>query len=283
MATIVKGWKKGMGGKFSKTKEGPVWTETRTAVIYSSIKNENPFAVLSTTGLPQVGLSTLPGLAQAICTSVDPKQDTTSPYLWLVDCEYSTQTEKQDTNSSNPDPTTWLPIYSGKVETYPEVMYKDFSATPKKYINSAGSKFPEPLVVNRPVIVYDFFQYEANSVTDKQIGDRNDTINSDTVRAGMFPIHTLKCTVSGFERGYFYGMAAVKINYSVAYKKSEWLNRPLDMGYDYFPTAKAAGVTRLQSATLVSLNTNGTAKSDEQDPDELEFIGFRPISFAFLR
>lgn len=278
MSTILKGWKKGMGGKFTKTKEGPVWTETRTAVIYSSIKYENPFTVLSTTGLPRVGLSTLPGLTAAICTDVSPKQDTTSPYLWLADCEYSTATEKQDTNDSNPDPTTWLPIYGGKVETYPEVMHEDFSTPPKPYLNSAKCKFPEPLIINRPIIVYDFFQYEANSVTDIQIGDRNDTINSDTVRSGMFPIHTLKCTVSGFDRGYFYGMAAVKINYSVAYKKNKWLNRPLDMGYDSLYAS-----VKVSHDSIVALNSDGTKKSDTAAPDVLEFKGFRPISFAFLR
>ncbi len=279
MATLLKGWKKGMGGKLSRSGNSPVtYNETRTAVVISDIKDESPFNVLSTTGLPRVGLSTLITPTAAICTSVDPKQDSVSPFVWFVDCEFSTATDKQDTNDSNPDPTTWLPIYSGKIETYPEVMHTDFSTPPKPYLNSAKCKFPEPLIINRPIIVYDFFQYEADTITDIQIGDRNDTINSDTVRGGMFPISTLKCTVSGFERGYFYGMAAVKINYSVAYKKSTWLNKPLDMGYDYL-----IGSNKLTSDSIVALNSDGTKKADTADPDALEFKGFRPISFSFLR
>lgn len=280
MATILKGWKKGMGGKFSRSKSGPVYTETRTAVIISDIKDESPFAVLSTPGLPRVALSTLLNPTQAICTSVDPKQDTVSPNVWFADCEFSTATENQETDE-NPDPTTWIPRYSGKIETYPEVMYEDFSSTPLKYVNSAGKKFPEPLIRNRPIIVYSFKQFIVSTITDPQIGEFNDTINLTTFKG--FDADTLKCTISEFERGYFYGMDCTVLSVQVAYKRNKWLDRPLDMGYEYRPTA-GAEANGTAGGKLVSLNTNGTLRSDTLAPLEKIFVPHKRVEFStFLR
>lgn len=280
MATILKGWKKGMGGKFSKGKSGPVYTETRTAVVYSDIKTESPAAVLYTTGLPRVGLTTLSGIANSICTDVSPTQDTGSPYLWTVDCEFSTATEDQDTGD-NPDPTTWTPRYSGKIETYPEVMFEDFSSPPRKYVNSANKKFPEPLIRNRPIIVYSFKQYIVSTITDVQIGEFNDTINLTAFKG--FPNDTLKCTISEFERGYFYALDCTLLSVSVAFKRDGWLDRPLDMGYEYRPSA---GVPAVGSAggMLVSLNGDGTLRSDISEPLVKTFVPHKRVSFStFLR
>ena len=286
MATILKGWKKGMSGKFSKAKSGPVYTETRTAVVFSDLKTESPAAVLYTTGLPRVGLTTLSGIANSICTDVNPKQDTGSPYLWTVDCEFSTATEDQDTND-NPDPTTWTPRYSGKIETYPEVMYEDFTpasaspAGPYKYVNSAGKKFPEPLIRNRPIIVYSFKQYIVSTITDVQIGEFNDTTNQSAFKG--FAAYTLKCTISEFERGYFYAMSCTVLSVSLAYKRDGWFDRPLDMGYEYRPTAGAVAVGSA-GGMLVSLNSDGTLRSDLSPPLAKSFLPHKPVAFStFLR
>jgi hypothetical protein len=280
MATILKGWKKGMSGKFSKAKSGPVYTETRTAVVFSDIKTESPAAVLYTTGLPRVGLTTLSGIANSICTDVNPKQDTGSPYLWTVDCEFSTATEDQDTGD-NPDPTTWTPRYSGKIETYPEVMYQDLSSPPLPYVNSAGKKFPEPLIRNRPIIVYSFKQYIVSTITDVQIGEFNDTINLNTFKG--FAADTLKCTISEFERGYFYAMNCTVLSVSVAYKRDKWLDQPLDMGYEYRPTAGAVAVGSA-GGMLVSLNSDGTLRSDVSPPLAKTFVPHKRVAFnTFLR
>lgn len=280
MATILKGWRKGMGGKFSAGKSGPVYTETRTAVVFSDVKDESPFVVLSTTGLPRVGLTTLIGISNSICTDVSPKQDTGSPYLWLVDCEFSTATEGQDTGG-DPDPTTWTPRYSGKIETYPEVMYEDFSTPKLKYVNSANKKFPEPLIRHRPIIVYSFKQYIVPTITDVQIGEFNDTINLTAFKG--FPADTLKCTISEFERGYFYDMDCTLLSVSVAFKRDAWLDRPLDMGYEY---RLSAGVPAVGSAggMLVSLNGDGTLRSDVSDPLVKIFVPHQRVEFStFLR
>lgn len=281
MATILKGWRKGVGGKFSLSKgKSPVYTETRTAVVFSDIKDESPAVVLFTTGLPRVGLTTLIGIANSVCTDVSPKQDTGSPYLWLVDCEFSTDTEGQDTGD-DPDPTTWTPRYSGKIETYPEVMHEDFSSPPEKYVNSAKKKFPEPLIRNRPIIVYSFKQYIVPTITDVQIGEFNDTINLTAFKG--FAADTLKCTISEFERGYFYQMDCTLLSVQVAYKRNGWLDRPLDMGYEYRETAGTSAVGSA-GGMLVSLNTDGTRRSDTLDPLVKVFVPHKRVEFStFLR
>lgn len=277
MATLLKGVKKGRGGGIKQSGTNITYTERRTYIVLSDIRNDSVINVLSTAGLPRVMLTTVDGTAgQCVCTDVSPKQDEGCPYTWTVDVEFSTNAEKQE-NSGDPNPTTWVPVYSGKVEHYPEVIYEDFSSPPKKYLNSAKDKFPEPLIVKRPVIVYDFYQYEPASITDVQIGDRNDTVNTASIRG--FAAETLKLTVTTFERGWFFGFPAVRINYSVAYKKNKWLNTPLDMGYSYL----TATGERIASDKIVCLNPDGTKKADNATPDVLTFKEFRQISFSFLR
>jgi hypothetical protein len=274
MATVLKGFKKGKGGKLSKTERGTVYTESMTAIVISNIPNESPYNVCLTSGLPKVGIDRLPP-TNAVCVDLDPKQDELSPYVWRVGIEYSTETDQQDTGE-DPDPTTWVPIYKGKIQTYPEVLHRDFSTPPKPYLNSARSKFTEPLIVNRPVIVYEFTQYEPATITDIQIGDRNDTVNSAEVKS--FPAQTLKLSITEFERGYYFGFPAVRISYAASYKKNKWLNVPYDMGYEYILSDK-----KIPSETLVFLNPDGTLKSDQTFPLSLEFKQFREIPFTFLR
>jgi hypothetical protein len=285
VATYLKGRRKGTTGKLSKSGGKIVYTETWLYCVISDIINESPLNVINTPGLPQIEYSSAPNTGGiCVCTGLDPKQNAQSPYVWEVTVEFSTDTKDQDTNNNNPDPTQWKPLYEGKVETYPEVMYQDFSPTPLRYVNSAKSKFPEPLIVNRPIIVYDFFQYEPATLTDIAIGDRNDTINDAAARNGMFPKYSLKCTISNFERGWFYNTACVRVNYSIAYKKSLWLNKPLDVGYEYYSYDSAQNKwSKLTSDFLVALNTNGTKRADNADADFLEFISHRPIPFTFLR
>lgn len=279
MATILLGEQKGRGGRLERTEKGYVFRSTRTYIVKSDAKNESEYTVCMTSGLPIVGVT--PTTDGATCRGLTPKQDTKSPYIWFVTADFDTEPINQNMGDPvDPNPTTWIPIYKGKIETFPEVLYEDFSSTPKKYVNSANNKFPEPLIVNRPIIVYEFPQYEDSSLTDVQIGDRNDTVNSGSVRG--FAAQTLKCNISEFERGWYYGFECVRINYRIAYKKSTWLNKPLDMGYEYRPTAGAVAISS-PGGKLVALNSDGTLRADTSAPLALDFKAHREISFSFLR
>ena len=283
MATFLRGQKRGGSGKLSSTDKGHVYTQSLEYVVISDTKDETIYNVLTTPGLPRIGFSTST-FAGAVCRDLTPKQDSKAPNVWYVTADYTTEPLNQDTSGDdedNPDPTAWIPQYKGTIETFPEVVFEDFSTSPKKYVNSAGKKFPEPLIRSRPIIVYSFQQYIAPSVTDVQIGEYNDTINLTAFRG--FGADTLKCTISDFERGYYYGAACTVMSVKVAYKRNKWLDQPLDMGYEYRPTAGAQTVASA-GGKLVSLESNGTLRSDTLAPLALEFVPHKRVEFStFLR
>lgn len=278
MATILKGIAGGRGGKLTLNEKGPVYTESVELIVISNIKNESIANVLSTAGLPRVNFTAT--TFGALCRDLTPKQDAKSPYVWRVNAEFTTEPLDYDTDGDDPDnpnPTSWVPIYKGVGESFEEVVYEDFSTTPKKYVNSAKKKFPEPLIVKRPVVVYTFRQFVVSTFTDMQIGDWNDTINLSVFKG--FPADTLHLTVQDFERGTFYGMYCTLVNFRVAYKKDKWLNKPLDMGYEYRPTAGGPTVGSA-GGKLVALESNGTQRSDTLDPLALEFVPHRRVAFG---
>lgn len=289
MSTVLLGEKPGRNGQLQSNKDGMTYSVDRTYFVQSSVKNDSEINVLATTGLPIIGLSSLAGFPGTICRSLRPQQNAKQPQLWEVTANFSTQPINQDAPNTgpggtpNPDPTTWIPRYSGKMQYYQEVVYEDFSSTPKQYVNYAGVPFSEPLTITRPIIVYDFWQMEAPTITDKAIGDRNDCINSSGVTRGSstYPQYTLKASILEFERGYFYGYDVVNIHYQLAYKPSKWTVKPIQVGYEY---RVAAGGVRVASPKLVALETNGTLRSDSSPPlADNEFIPHKPISFSFLR
>ena len=287
MATVLIGEKPTRSGTLTATDTGFNYTVPRTYLVQSDINDDGELNVLLTSGLPIIGLSGLVAFPEAICRSLRPRQNPKQPKLWEVEAEFSTAPLNQTIpatgggGSPNPDPTAWVPVYKGSIEYYDEVIHEDFSTPPKKYVNAAGCKFVEPLIVKKPITVFDFHQYEAGSTTDKTIAERGDCINNAAITRGSvtYPIHTLKCTVVDFERGFYFGYAAVKVHYRIAYKPNAWLNKPLNMGYEYKNTAG-----ELQSSPkLVTLNSDGTMRNPFGTIDALEFIPHKPISFAFLR
>jgi hypothetical protein len=291
MTTTLRGEKPGRQAQLQSNKDGMTYSVDRVYYVQSSVRNESELNVIATTGLPIIGISSLAGFPGTICRNLNPSQNSKQPHLWEVTANFSTQPIQQEApntgpgDTPNPDPTTWLPIYSGKMQYYPEVVYEDFSPSPGpyKWVNYAEVPFNEPLVITRPIIIFDFWQMEASSTTNKTIGDRNDCINSSsiTLRGESFPQYTLKCSVIEFERGYLYGYSVVNIHYQLAYKPSKWTVKPLQVGYEYKP---AAGADRTSSPKLVALNADGTKRSDSLAPlADKEFIPHKPISFSFLR
>lgn len=292
MTTVLRGEKPARKGQLQATREGMTYSVDREYYVLSDVKNESELNVLATTGLPIIGISSLAGFPGAICRSLSPQQNEKQPQLWTVTANFSTQPINQEAPPSgpnpgdppNPDPTTWIPVYRGQMQYYPEVVWEDFSNPPKKWINHAKSPFSEPLTVTRPVIVYDFWQYEADTVTDKQIGDRNDCINSSGVTRGgvTYPQYTLKVSIPEFERGYYFGYQAVRIHYQVAYKPSTWKVKPLQVGYEYF--VAPGDKETVAAPQLIHLNSDGTKRDKDLGIlSDVEFVPHKDISFSFLR
>jgi hypothetical protein len=289
MSTVLRGEKPGRSGQLQSNKDGMTYSVDRTYFVLSDVKNDSEINVLATAGLPIIGLSSLAGFPGTICRSLRPQQNAKQPQLWEVTANFSTQPIDQQApntgpgDTPNPDPTTWVPIYAGKMQYYPEVVYEDFSSTPKKWVNYAGVPFSEPLTITRPICVFDFWQMESSTISNKAIGDRNDCINSGsvTLAGDTYSQYTLKCSVLEFQRGYFYGFECVNIHYQLFYKPSKWTVKPIQCGYEYRLTS---GGVRVASPKLIYLETNGTLRDDGLAPlADNEFIPHKPISFSFLR
>ncbi len=291
MATVLIGEKPTRSGTLTATDSGFNYVVPRTYLVQSDINDDGELNVLLTSGLPIIGLSGLVAFPEAICRSLRPRQNPKQPKLWEVEAEFSTAPLNQRAPTTggggggggtpNPDPTSWIPVYKARIEFYDEVLHEDFSVPKKPYVNTAGCKFVEPLVIKRPISVFDFHQYESTSITDKTIVQRSDKVNNmDVTRDGVvYEAYTLKCSVVDFERGYYYGYPCVKIHYIIAYKENKWFNRPLNMGYEYKNSAE-----QLQSSPkLVTLNSDGTMRNPFGTIDVLEFRPHKPISFDFLR
>lgn len=219
MATILKGRKKGGQGSLKGGKEGTTYSETYMYTVISDIANESYWNVITTSGLPVVMVTeTVEGLK---CMGIDATQDTGSPYVWHVTAEFSAETTGQDTGS-DPDPKTWIPIWTGTVETYDAVLHEAPFATTatgtigstKPYVNSANCKFPEPLIRRKPISVSEFTQYEDPDLTIDEIVDRNDNVNDDEFKG--FAKRSLKITVKSYTKGIYFGYLVWKINYGVA-------------------------------------------------------------------
>lgn len=262
MATVLLGERKGTR-RSSLTNRGAkvIYEETLTYIVESDAFDEPQLTVLSTTGLPLVMIDSITGtFGFCLCTGKSASQNKDNGKIWDVECTFTTDIEGQDTETGGDpaDPTTWIPRYKGTFEFMPKVLYKDFTEPdPKPYLNSAGDRFPDPMIYRRPITVYEFWQIEDAVITDIEIGDRNDSINETTFRD--FDAETLKLQVSGFERGFWYGIDAVKIDYKVSYFREGWRNSPAQVGYGY---RESAGGNRVASDTLVFLDTDGTKLPD---------------------
>lgn len=285
MATVLLGKERKGDANLSASADGFTYTETHDYLVMSDDPNEDYWNVITTAGLPDVFVTSISGL---LCRSKRATRDSGHAGLWRVSCEFSSEDTGQ-TPGGNPDPTTWIPVWSGAIELYDELLQKaKYASTatgtmlgPESYTNSAWDKFPEPLMIKKPIVVMEFSQYETPTLTVDAIAGRNDKINSAAFKG--FSARSLKLNVRSFEKGFFFNYPAYKINYTVAYKPSLWVDAPLDVGYEYF--VSATDDDRVSSPILVALNSDGTRKNSDQDPVvNWYYFPYEETSFAsFIR
>lgn len=234
--------------------------------------------VRNTSGLPIINFSRLAN--GAICTGKDAERDEKQPRVWRVTCTFETIPPDQDQNEdSTPDPTTWIPKWGGSLQSYD--FYGGLDADGDPVLNSAGRPFSDATAIKKSLISMQFSQYESSSLTLNQIGDRNDTVNNNTFKG--FPAKTLLLNVRGFEFGTFYGYDCVRIDYAVTYKKETWIEKRLDIGYEY----KEGGVLKpaFSGGARIEVRLNGSGgKLADGAPDVfIDVKQYREINFSFLR
>jgi len=267
----------------------PILDETYSFIVVSTTTNEDYLTVINTPGLPIVN-DTLSPSGYGLCRSLTAEKMTGNAKYWKVVCTFSSEVDENANTgqpSNNPQaslPTSWVPIYETKYERYVEHFTVDVNGAPIK--NSAGAQFPEGMTRTRLLPVWEFYQFEPATVTDEEILERSETINSLDFK-GRQP-KTCLLTVLNSVIGNFYGSRLRFTQYKIIYKKDDWRKKMADTGYyyiedgtqkDYLSNNGNGGVI------LGPLNGSGGKTTDPDGPAEtLYFDQFTEIDLNdFLR
>ena len=130
---------------------------------------------LAVTGVPIPGV-TRSANGYGVCKTVEAIRRPEQRLLWDISAVFSSEVdERQNVQSVTGVPTEWVPIYETKFERLQEVTTKDVDDD--AVANSAGQPFENGLMRSRFIPIWEFFQFEAETVTDEEIIDRNETVN----------------------------------------------------------------------------------------------------------
>lgn len=265
----------------------PILDETYSFIVISTTTNEDYLTVLTTPGLPIVN-DTLSPSGYGRCRSLTAEKMPENAKYWKVVVTFSSEVDENantDQPSNNPqasNPTIWVPIYETKFERLQEVCSVDVDGTP--ITNSALAPFPEGITRTRKIPVWEFFQFEPATVTDEQIIDRSETVNSLDFR-GREP-KTLLLTVLSSVIGNFYGTRVRLTQYQLKWKKDNWQQKRADYGYFYIDSPDRPPYTDQDGNVILGpLNGLGLKTTNVTDaPAVLYFDMYEELDFNdFLR
>jgi hypothetical protein len=259
----------------------PQIDETYVFLVKSSNKNNSRFNISQTPGLPIVGV-TVSSFGITVCRSKSCERDPENPLYWEVTCEFSSAVEEgQDSQDPETNPTAWVPIYETKFERSQKVVTRDFSGN--AVANSTGQPFDNGLTISRFLPVWEFFQFEPASVTDEQVIDRNEVVNSTEFRGRA--IKTLLCTVTSSKIGYYYGTPLRLTQYSLKYDPLTWIHRRLDVGTVFRDGTTLKDYTSNDGSVIRGgLNGSGAKVAVGSPPAILDFDMYPTANFnTFLR
>lgn len=215
--------------------------ETYHYIVVATAVDEPYLSVITTSGLPTVNSTVT---IYGVCRSISATRREANPKIWDVVAEFSSEVEDNQ-SSANPqsDPLVWVPVYETKFERIQEVVTKDFSGA--SIANSAGQPFDTGITVSRFIPIWDFYQFEPSTVTDEQIIERNEVVNSVLFKGRA--AKTLLCTVTSSTVGFYYGRRMRFTRYQLRYNSKKWTHKRLDVGTvyksgsDYLPYTDKAG------------------------------------------
>jgi len=281
MGAVVVGEKS--EGKSSIRSSGgiPVLDETFTFLVLADSVSEDRINVLSASGLPQVGKS-FSSYGAGICKSVEVVRREDQRRYWDATVTFSSEVdESQGGQDQSEEPTEWVPVYETKFERIQEVVTKDYADT--AIANSAGQPFGTGLTRSRFIPVWEFYQFEAASITDEQVIERNEVVNSAAFKGRA--AHTLLCTVMSSVIGYYYGRRLRLTQYALRYDVKNWKHKRLDVGTVYLDTGvQRAYLDDDQNVILGGLNGSGAKVTVGNEPSVLEFAMYPEVAFSsFLR
>lgn len=266
--------------KIRSSNGAPVYECTYSFIVVCAAKDANYLTVLATVGLPIVGITPDP-TGIGVCVSKSGSRRAGNPFLWDIVCEFSSEIDDSSGSGGSPsaDPTAWVPIYETKFERYQEVVTKDFAGDP--IANSAGQPFPNGMTITRHIPMWEFFQIEASTVTDAQVLDRTDVVNTGTFKGRA--AKTLLCIVLSSVIGRYYGTLRRLTNYQLKYREDKWTHKRLDVGTVYLDSGDLKAYTKDGVVINGPLDGAGAQVVDGDPPAIREFDMYNDVAFSFLR
>jgi hypothetical protein len=281
MASVLQGEQR-QGQSAIRSSGGiPILDETFHFLVKADSANESRLTVLATPGLPIANVS-VSSFGNAVCKAVTAVRREDQPKYWDVTATFSSEVdESQQKESQSQDPQEWVPIYETKFERLQEIVTKDYNDD--AIANSAGQPFENGLVRARFIPIWEFFQFEAASVSDETVIDRNEVINSVAFKGRA--ARTLLCTVMSSVVGFYYGRKRRLTRYSLRYDKRNWKNKRLDVGTVYKDGTKHKAYEDADGNVILGgLNGSGGKVAVGTKPSVLEFAMYQEVAFAsFLR
>lgn len=258
----------------------PVWRQEQGYRVEADSDDPIYSTILATSGLPIPNV-TFTGDGLMICQSLGATRIAGNRRLWEVTAEFSSEVE-QSQNSEFPE--EWVPIYETKFERGSFVSKVDASGN--AVVNSAKQEFPTAITRPRFLPVWEFYQFESASITDEQIIDRNEVVNSAIFRGRA--IKTLLCTVSSSVIGFYYGRLRRFTQYRLVYNSETWREQKLDTGTAYLDggVLKPYTIGTAPNEVVIEGGLNGTGGKQTAGvaPAILYFDKFNAVNFStFLR
>lgn len=259
----------------------PVLDETYHFLVEAESRFTSRIEVLTTPGLPVTNRS-VSAYGFSVCKSKSATRREDQPRMWDVTCEFSSEVdESQDQQDPETDPEQWKPIYETKFERMEEIVTKDVDGD--AIANSAGQPFENGLVRPRFIPVWEFFQFESATITDEQVIERNEVVNSTTFKGRA--AKTLLLTVMSSVVGYYYGAPRRLTQYSLKYNVRNWRHKRLDVGTIYLNSGERKAYTDFEGNVILGgLNGAGGRVLAGAAPAVLEFDQYPSTDFStFLR
>ena len=255
--------------------------ETYHHAVYADSALADRLSILATTGVPIPG-QTVSSWGYALCKSVKAVRRPEQVRYWDITSEFSSDVDdRQSSQNPRTDPVAWIPVYETKFERLQEIVTKDESEV--SVANSAGQPFENGIIRARFIPIWEFYQFEAASVTDETVIARNETVNNATFKGRA--AKTLLCTVMSSVIGYYYGARRRLTRYSLRYNVKTWQHKRLDVGTVYLDGgAHKPYLDDDGNVILGGLNGSGAKVAVGSPPATLNFDLHQTIDFAsFLR
>ena len=240
--------------------------------------------LLATANAPIVGLRYGPlGIP---CVSKTANRSETNPLYWELSCEFDSAVENQEPNEENPDnpdPTTWIPIWTLKPSlTDGKTMIVDYSDPPQKLANTAGELYEPLTVAQRKLVSWTFNQFESASTDPMDIFNRHNTINSNGFEKRTrginwtFGEEHFLCQIEEAELGYYAGFLCWNVQYTLTYSPEQWIKIVYSHGYNYLDPAD----NTLKAWIKNDININGPLLADGNKDEAANALG--DIQFFYM-